>query len=274
MNYTLSDPIRFPYALGTNTDAQNPITIPVERSACAGFKRFELQLEHKSLDTHKDPMEMVKLVRLQDEYQLNFSGHAPYLKIDLASSNVLTRQESIEAVCKRMPFFKALEVNMITVHTGLNNGVSSLENLSHSLDHLVSKAATYGITIALETAGREGKFFTPSVEEYQDLCQKTGCKLTLDLIHLLFLFPDRFFKVLTHLLPYSINIHIGDCYESKHQHFPLGYGTFPFTEVFEMLKASNYRGQITVDAMDRHFSPDLYLQKALDFKAHFSEFLI
>ena len=259
--------------MGTNTDVKNSLDIVVANGLKEGINNYELQLDHRALNDHKNPEILASLLHYQYIYGCKYSGHAPYRKVDLASKDDLKRYNSIEQVLETLPFFSALDVKTVTVHTGRENP-SAEHNLLSSLDFLVKKSQQYGIDIALETAGREECFFTPTPEIYKEFSEKTGCKLTLDLIHLLWLYRSRFFDVLKKLLPYCVNIHIGDSYESRHQHHPLGYGTFPFVELLELLQNSNYSGQITADSMDGRFSSELYLRQAVKFKTYFSDFLI
>lgn len=259
-------------AMGTNTNVKAHLDEAVFRAAKAGFSVMELQLEHLCRYDHEDPSILVNLVEMQKQYDLRFSGHAPYKKVDLASSDELTRYRSIQAVLKPFPFFEVLGVETVTVHTGRSNSLA-LANLANSLSILVKEAAKYNLRICLETAGRQGFFATFSTDEYKWLSQTTGCCLTLDLPHLLHIYEDGFLKETAELLPYAKNLHIADCSGTNHQHFPLGHGNFPFSQVWEVLQSSNYQGQITVDAMNSKFSPSKYLQQAVNFREFYSDYL-
>jgi sugar phosphate isomerase/epimerase len=160
-----------------------------------------------------------------------------------------------------MYFCADLDVKCLTVHTG-GHSLIGIEQLRRSLDELTPQAQELGISICLENTAtdRLGWLFLEP-EQCLELCQQTGCQVTLDMIHLWCSHLEPW-KTIQQLLPYAGNVHIADTLGDHHFHLPLGFGNLPIDQILEVLANSGYSGKVVVDAVHKDYEFSLYLKQA------------
>lgn len=251
-------------AISTNTNPKAHLSVAVQQFVEKGFKLIELQLEHRAKDDYQNPKVVRELTLMQRDYSNRFSGHASYVKTNLASTDEYNRKFSIKTVKAEMDFFEALGVSTLTVHTGRGTDSDNFDLLCRSVEELIPYAEALNMTLCVETAGREG-FLLLTRDQYLKLCHRTGCKLTLDLPHIMTTDPDNFWGNVDKLIPFAGNVHISDTIIPYHCHFPIGRGNFITEELIAYLVDGGYRGQVVIDAAEKDYSPETYQNQGLAF---------
>lgn len=229
------------------------------------FKHIELQLEHGSRNDHRDSKVVDFLKKRKQALDLEFTVHAPYRKIDLASHDEDSRLYSCAQVLETLRFCEEMEASRLTVHTG-NRTPDGFSQLLKSLDEIVPKARACGVSICLENTGSDRPGWLLLTEEECLLAsQQTGCLLTLDLVHVFSANSDPV-ATLQRLLPVTGNCHLSDTQDRQHLHLPLGFGNLPVSQIFEVLEQSGYKDRVVVDAVEQGYRPETYLQNAAEFR--------
>jgi sugar phosphate isomerase/epimerase len=229
------------------------------------FKDIELQLEYKARFDYTSREVEQFLKECQLNLGMDFTVHSPYIRTDLAAEDESFRRSSVLEVLSSIVFAAELGARCITVHTG-GYGERSLDQLLRSLDVLVEQAQKYEISICLENTGAEcPEWLLLSDEECVEVCYKTGCFLTIDLVHIFSLNSDPF-AALDWLLPFACNCHLADTRDRQHLHLPVGQGNLPIHEILSVLDRSSYSGKVIVDEIEHMHTAQEYLEGAAAFR--------
>lgn len=264
---------RLPTAISTNTNPKAHLDVAAKQYADSGYSHIELQVEHGAINDIENPRVICGLTDLRQLYpKLKFSGHASYKKTDLAASDEIVRQKSVARVKKEIDFFKEFDVKLLTVHTGRGNSGTNFDKLCRSVEGLVAYSDTLDMEICVETAGRDG-FLLLTADEYAKLAQRTGCKLTLDLPHLMTTNPNNFWEDLDQLISLAGNGHLSDTFIPHHLHNPIGFGNFVNEHLIRFLFKRGYEGQIVIDAAEKGYSPEMYQNQGIAFCDRLSQYL-
>lgn len=256
---------RIPLGISTNILPELSLVEAVYCLHQYKFKHIELQLEFRARYDYALPEVERFLEGCKLNLGMDFTVHAPYLKINLGAKDEDLRSYSCLQVATLIPFCAELGVRYLTVHTsGL--GAHSLEQLLRSLDLLVSQTQKYGICICLENTGAERPvWLLLTDEECINACYTTGCALTTDIVHVFSQKSDPF-AILEKLLPFTRNCHLADTYNNQHLHLPLGKGNLPIHQILAALDKYSYRGKLIVDAFERGYSAEEYIACAVAFR--------
>ncbi|GJD20206.1 hypothetical protein RIVM261_051620 [Rivularia sp. IAM M-261] len=266
--FPLGDPTQlYGTPLGISTNILPKLSL-VEAVYCFHqykFKHIELQLEFRARYDYALPEVERFLEGCKLNFGMDFTVHAPYLKINLGANDEDLRSYSCLQVATLIPFCAELGVRYLTVHTS-GRGAHSLEQLLRSLELLVSQTQKYGICICLENTGADRPgWLLLTDEECITACYTTGCALTTDFVHVFSLKSDPF-ATLEKLLPFTRNCHLADTYDSQHLHLPLGKGNLPVHQILAVLDKHSYRGKLIVDALDRGYRAEEYIACAAAFR--------
>lgn len=262
-----------PLAISTNTNPKAHLSVAVYQFAEKGYKHIELQQEHQAKYDYANPRVIRELTLMQRDYDgLSFSGHASYVKTNLASTDEYNRKLSIETIKAEMALFEAFDVSILTVHTGRGTYSQNFDLLCRSVEELMPFAEALNMTLCVETAGREG-FLLLTSDQYLRLCHRTGAKLTLDAPHLMTTNPDNFWVDMDKLIPFAGNVHISDTFVPYHQHNPIGVGNFVTEELIAYLVERGYQGQVVIDAAEKGYSPEMYQNQGVAFAQSLPNYL-
>lgn len=262
-----------PLAISTNTNPKAHLSVAVYEFVEKGYKHIELQQEHRAKHDYANPKVIRELTLMQRDYDgIRFSGHASYVKTDLASTDEYNRKLSIETIKAEMALFEAFGVSILTVHTGRGTYSQNFDLLCRSVEELIPYAQALNMTLCVETAGREG-FLLLTSEQYLNLCNRTGCKLTLDLPHIMTTDSDNFQENVDKLIPFAGNVHISDTFVPYHQHNPIGFGDFVTEELIAYLLERGYQGQVVIDAAEKGYSPAVYQDQGVAFAQSLPNYL-
>ncbi|MCA3088175.1 MAG: sugar phosphate isomerase/epimerase [Rhodocyclaceae bacterium] len=212
--------------------------------------------------------------------RVHASVHAAWFgkDTDLAAANENERQRSLALLRRSISFAQDLGVSQVTFHPGYVKKQSQSQqifNLKTSLKEIVPEAAARGVTLTMENMGAERPafcIFTPF--ELVELCEETGMRLTLDIIHLASLIPHgsvEFDTALAKLLPFTDELHIADMKGQCHRHLPIGVGDFPLMEILLRIEKLGFSGAAIVEEFVKEYSAEIYIQRAKAFKTRFDD---
>lgn len=208
---------------------------------------------------------------------VRLSVHAPWFgeATNLASPSADERARSITLLSRAVDFGADIGARIVTCHPGYHEGQEREifnRHLHESLVEAVCYAESRGVQISLENMGDERpSYIVHSVEEQIAMCQATGARVTLDVIHLRSRYDSEadFLDALTQIAPYVANVHIADMKGRNHAHVPIGDGDFPLDEVLHRLGAAGYEGGAIVEEFVRNCDFQRFLDKAIDYRARF-----
>jgi sugar phosphate isomerase/epimerase len=205
---------------------------------------------------------------------LDLHVHAPWFGpyTNLAAADEDQRKGSIELLRQSMRFCAEVGCALLTYHPGHRKDLDDaalIANLKASLHELAPEAERLGVTLCLENMGNERpNYLILEPAALLDLCQETGSRLTLDVIHLASLIPvgPSLDDALTLLAPVSRNLHVADMKGLRHRHLPIGVGDLPLTDLLTTLARAGFRGSAIVEEFIRDYTPEFYLEKAVTYR--------
>lgn len=211
-----------------------------------------------------------RLTALTREHRLSLSLHAPYVgpTCDLASDDDGVRHASVRLLGTAIRFCADVGASRLTYHPGYfaHQPVRRLMgNLMRSLDEVVPTAQARGVTLCLENMGADRpNYIVFSPAEHAELCEKTGSRLTFDVVHHVSLggVGSQFFDDLETMLPYVENVHLADAVPPKHVHLPLGMGALPIGEVLTFLGTRGYAGNVIVEETGGGYAAEDFIEGA------------
>jgi sugar phosphate isomerase/epimerase len=187
---------------------------------------------------------------------LEYSVHAPFADINIASLSKPILNAVIKRLKKSIAFASALNAYVWVFHPGLKTGVSMFypgmdwhQNLN-SVRLLYEIAHDHGVEIAVENVPEPFPFLMKNVEQfakfYEEINEEIG--LVLDIGHanisggienFLTLFGDRI-----------VHIHASDNDGKSDEHIGIGYGTINWQKVAELLKNISYNRVVVNETVE------------------------
>jgi sugar phosphate isomerase/epimerase len=212
--------------------------------------------------------------RTIDEQGLDLSVHAAWWgpHTDLCSDDDRELEASVALLKRGIDVAADFGVDKLTYHPGHKpKGPTRnfVDVLSRSLERVLGYADRRKVTLCLENMGADRpRYVTFTPDELQRISATTGTALTLDVIHLASLSPDRafFLESIEGLAPYSRTVHVADMLGSKHAHLPIGEGDLGLAEVLTTLGRYGYKGAAIVEEFVRRYPPEVYLARAVEFR--------
>jgi sugar phosphate isomerase/epimerase len=283
---------RFSYTnIGVSTNLfNNPRdVVGLVRRLGLDFPVVEVEIENgvrkllnESPSIYEATVEELNEIRVQQGLYL--SVHAPYIgaDCDLSAEDEEVRQSSCNLLRKAIQFCADIGGERLTYHPGYISNLSverMIENLTRSLLELVPEAGDKGVKLCLENTGADRPtYLVFSPEQHALLSEKTGTRLTVDLIHHASLHSNeqgeisyQFFDELMVMMPHIENIHIADMNIPKHVHLPIGQGNLPVTQLLDFLSHQNYQGNAIIEEIGGGFSSEEFLKSAVKFRANYCE---
>jgi len=202
---------------------------------------------------------------------LEFSAHACFQKINLASLNPADRKRSIKLIGKCLRVSGDLGLKVVVLHPGylprsfpwlrwlIPNLKSKAKNLmENSLKECLRMAEDHGVMLALENVhGLESLIQTPS-EAFKLASKFPELKLTVDVGHLYLEarrrglgegLAERWVAEEISRLPKGVvvHLHLHDNYGFKDDHLPPGEGKIDFRPIVDALRAIDFEGQVILE---------------------------
>jgi sugar phosphate isomerase/epimerase len=198
------------------------------------------------------------LKRVARENGLEFTVHAPFVDINIASPNPELRRVMLRRLEKSMRYARQLRSRQWVFHSGWKSGISEFyPNLDwqinlRSVRTLVTLARKLGVDISLENTPEPFSFLVKRMQDfalfYSELGSQFDIDMTLDVAHAntngqIFGFLEKFGSKISHM-------HISDNEGKYDSHKGLGYGKINWEEVAAALKKIKYKGTIVLESVD------------------------
>jgi sugar phosphate isomerase/epimerase len=205
-----------------------------------------------------------------DKNNTTLSVHAPYLGIDanLSSPDFSIRAQSITRLRRAIEIAYDLGAKKVTFHPGYRgqSNENSKDYLLRSLEMITSK----DITLCLENMGAErSRYIVFSGKEHEDICNRTGIKIALDVIHLMSIAIDdkKFWEEMEIYAPLIGNIHMADMNRPKHIHIPIGEGNLQLSVILNFIASRGYRGAAIIEEFGGDFSTEYFIDRGRMYKS-------
>ncbi|MDH7477477.1 MAG: sugar phosphate isomerase/epimerase family protein [Candidatus Bathyarchaeota archaeon] len=196
------------------------------------------------------------LKEIGNSYNLNYSIHAPFADINIASPSKPMLKAMITRLEKSMAYASALNASIWVFHPGLKTGVSMfypgmdwLQNLK-TTHLLLKKAEDYGIKIAIENVPEPYPFLMKSVEDfakfYEEVNEEIG--LAFDVAHANL--NGQIESFLTVFKDKIVHAHLHDNDGKGDQHLGIGYGTIDWEKVAKLFEKISYNKILIVESVE------------------------
>ncbi|MEM3356749.1 MAG: sugar phosphate isomerase/epimerase family protein [Candidatus Bathyarchaeia archaeon] len=193
---------------------------------------------------------------LGKSYSINYSVHAPFADINIASPSNFMLKAMLRRLKKSIVHASGLNACMWVFHPGLKTGISMfypnmdwVQNCK-TAKHLSQIASDYGVKIAIENVPEPYPFLMKSVEEfakfYGEVDEDVG--LALDVGHAnlngqIELFLKSFADKVVHM-------HVHDNDGTDDQHLGIGYGTINWEKFANLLKKTSFDGAVVIESVE------------------------
>ncbi len=210
------------------------------------------------------------LKRISREHGLEFTVHAPFADINIASPNPVLRRVMLKRLEKSLSYAHQLGCRLWTFHSGWKSGVSEFyPNMDWQLNlrsvrALLTVAKKLDVDIAIENTPEPFHFLVKRMEDfalfYSELGNDADLGLTLDVAHAntaqqALGFIDKFSDKIAH-------VHVSDNEGKYDSHRGIGYGNINWKDVATALKRIHYRGTVILESVD-HVHESLQTMKQL-----------
>jgi sugar phosphate isomerase/epimerase len=217
-----------------------------------------------------NPRRVSILKRVARENGLEFTVHAPFVDVNIASPSPELRRVMLKRLEKSLRCARHLRSRQWVFHSGWKSAVSEFYpdldwqiNL-RSVRTLVTAARKLGVDISIENTPEPFGFLVKRMQDfalfYSELGPRFDIDMTLDVAHAntndqVFGFIEKFGSKISH-------VHVSDNEGKYDQHKGLGYGKISWDAVAKALKNINYKGMIMLESVD-HVEESLQIMRGL-----------
>ncbi len=210
------------------------------------------------------------LKRIARENGLEFTVHAPFVDINIASPNSELRRVMLKRLKKSLNHARQLRSRQWIFHSGWKSSVSEFyPNLDwqinlRSVRMLFKVAKKLGVEISIENTPEPFHFLVKRMQDfalfYSELGSDFDIDMTLDIAHAntnqqVFGFIEKFADKISH-------VHISDNEGKYDSHRGIGYGKIDWEEVAEALRHISYKGLVMLESVD-HVEESLQVMRGL-----------
>jgi len=198
------------------------------------------------------------LKKIARENGLEFTVHAPFVDINIASPNETLRRVMLKRLEKSLGYARLLNCRQWVFHSGWKSSVSEFyPNLDWQLNlrsvrTLLTTAKKLGIEISIENTPEPFHFLVKRMQDfalfYSELGTDSDLGITLDIAHAntsqqVFGFMEKFADKIVH-------VHVSDNEGKYDAHRGIGYGKIDWAAVAKDLKNINYKGVVMLESID------------------------
>lgn len=210
------------------------------------------------------------LRKIARENALEFTVHAPFADINIASPNPVLRRVMLKRLEKSLGYARQLHCRQWVFHSGWRSGVSEFyPNLDwqinlRSVRTLVTKARKLGVEISIENTPEPFYFLVKRMQDfalfYSGLGSDFDIDITLDIAHAntnqqVFDFIEKFAGKIVH-------VHVSDNEGKYDSHKGIGYGKIDWEAVVKALRRISYKGIVMLESVD-HVEESLQTMRSL-----------
>jgi len=189
-------------------------------------------------------------------YDLEYTVHAPFADINIASPSSIMLNASLKRLAKSLYYAHALDAKLWVFHPGARTGISQFypgaewKRNTQSIQELYAEAEQFGVNIAVENLPAKYWFLMSRPEDFDKFYKETGLPLgiVLDIGHAnLENQTDFFFDKLSDKI---VHIHVSDNKGVDDDHLGIGYGAINYNLIAENLKKIGYSQRVIVESCD------------------------
>lgn len=229
-----------------------PFNRMVKRLSATGTRYVEI-LDEGTHELNKARID--KLKEAAKSYNLEYSLHAPFADVNIASPIKPMLNASHKRLKQSMANANALDAKLWVFHPGQKTGIGQFypdadyKQNTQSIQQIYAEAEEYGLNIALENMPGKYWFLMSTPKEFLRFYRETNLPLgiTLDLGHAnLEGQIQPFFNLLSDKI---VHVHASDNDGSDDQHLGVGDGKIDYAWFAQTLKKNGYDRNIIVESM-------------------------
>jgi len=189
-------------------------------------------------------------------YDLEYTVHAPFADINIASPSSTMLNASLKRLTKSLYYAHVLDAKLWVFHPGARTGISQFypgaewkQNVQ-SMQELYAESEQFGVNIAVENLPAKYWFLMSKPEDFSKFYKETSLPIgvVLDVGHAnLENQTEQFFEKLADKI---VHIHVSDNKGVDDDHFGIGYGTIDYGLIANTLKAIGYNQRVIVESCD------------------------
>lgn len=206
--------------------------------------------------THElDKKRVATLKEAAKSYSLEYSVHAPFADINIASPSKTMLNASMKRLKQSMTYANVLDAKLWVFHPGAKTGIAQFypgadwKQNNESIRELYQTAEEYGVNIALENLPAKYYFFMSTPEEFVRFYRETNLPIgiVMDIGHAnLEGQIEPFFNMLADKI---VHIHASDNDGSDDQHLGIGQGKIDYKWFQQTLKKMGYDKSVIIESM-------------------------
>ena len=206
--------------------------------------------------THElDKKRVATLKEAAKSYSLEFSLHAPFADINIASPSKSMLDASMKRLKQSMAYANALDAKLWVFHPGAKTGIGQFypgadwKQNNQSIKELCETAEELGLNIALENLPAKYYFFMSKAEDFVKFYRETNLPvgIVMDLGHAnLEGQIEPFFNMLADKI---VHIHASDNNGLDDQHLGIGEGKIDYIWFQQTLKKMGYDKSVIIESM-------------------------
>lgn len=229
-----------------------PFNRMVKRLSTVNTRYIEI-LDDGTHDLNKERIAMLK--EAAKSYCLQYSLHAPFADINIASPIKPLLNASLKRLTRSLANANAIDAKIWVFHPGQRTGIgqfypgADFKQMCQSIQQLYSKAEEYGINIAMENLPAKYWFLMNTPQDFQKMYKETNLPIgiTMDLGHANL--EGQIQPFFNQLADKIVHIHASNNDSSDDQHFGVEDGNIDYNWFAETLKKIGYNKSVIVESM-------------------------
>jgi len=197
------------------------------------------------------------LKELAETYELEFSIHAPFADINLASLNNSIRRVMMKRLEKSLHYASEMEVKIWVFHPGARTALTYFypqrewKNNVESAKRLLKLAKNLGVKIAIENLPPPYPLLMNNVNDfvrfYDEVSEEIG--ITLDIGHANLNGQTELFLELFH--DKIVHMHASDNDGKNDLHLGIGEGTINWKKICRKIREVGFKGSIIIESVQK-----------------------
>jgi len=196
------------------------------------------------------------LKRIANAKDLDFTVHAPFVDINIASPNPTLRRVMLKRLEKSIAYARQLRSRQWVFHSGWKTGVSEFYpnvdwqlNL-RSIRTLLTISRKQNVEISVENTPEPFPFLLKTMQDFASFFSELGSDIgmTLDVAH-----AHTSHQVLELIERFSdkiVHVHVSDNEGKYDSHRGIGHGNIDWDAIAEALKHIRYKGWIMLESTE------------------------
>jgi sugar phosphate isomerase/epimerase len=223
----------------------------VKRLNCENTKYIEI-LDDGSHELDKKRVNVLK--EIAKSYNLEYTVHAPFADINIASPSSSLLNASLKRLTKSLCNAHALDAKLWVFHPGAKTGISQFypdaewrQNIK-SIQKLYAEAEQFDVNIAIENLPAKYWFTMSSPTDFHRFYKETELPIgiVLDIGHSNL--ENQTYPFFDQLADKIVHIHASDNRGVDDDHLGIGYGTIDYPLAAKTLKKIGYNRRVIVES--------------------------